>query len=81
MRVDSATFAGAAPVHFRQSEARRYNDWRHFSVPSPGNVVSQDGLERFRSALADFVTMCRAEQLSTDALATRFEAFLATYDA
>jgi len=81
MRVDSATFAGAAPVHFRQSEARRYDDWRHFSVPPPGNVAAQDGLERFRSALADFVTMCRAEQLPPDALVTRFEAFLAAYDA
>jgi hypothetical protein len=84
MRVEILTSAGAAPVRRVQSEAAirtgSRDGWRLSSVRSPGELRASAELERFRTAVADFVAMCRAEQLPPDAVMTRFEAFLAAWE-
>jgi hypothetical protein len=70
MRVETLTSAGAVPVRLVQPS----------SVRSLGEVRAYAELERFTTAVDDFVAMCRAEQLPPDAVLTRFEAFLAAWD-
>ena len=81
MRVEPVTPEAASPECFVQAEAGPAYESRHWSLPmpSPLQVAADRELQGLRSAVADFVAVCRAEDVPPDAVVPRFEAFLAAY--
>jgi hypothetical protein len=81
MRVEPVTPEAESPERFVQAEAGPAYDSRYQSLPmpSPLQVAAHNELQELRSAVADFVAVCRAEDLPPDAVVPRFEAFLAGY--
>jgi hypothetical protein len=81
MRVEPATADSQFPERFVQAETGPAYDSPYWSLPmpSPLQVAAHNELQGLRSAVADFVAVCRAEDVPPDAVVPRFEAFLAAY--
>lgn len=84
MREPVASADAASPQHLVHDHAQRragsHYDWRT-PLPSASELAAHDETARLRRAVADFLALCRAEHVPPDAVATRFEAFLAAYSA
>jgi hypothetical protein len=81
MRVEPVTADSESPERFVQAEAGPAYDSYYWPLPmpSPLQVAASNELQGLRSAVADFVAVCRAEDVPPDAVVPRFEAFLAAY--
>jgi hypothetical protein len=81
MRVEPVTAEAESPERFVQAETGPACDSRYWclSMPSPLQTAALNEMQGLRSAVADFVARCRAEDVPPDAVVRRFEAFLAAY--